>query len=135
MIVYLLYCRKAGKFYVGQTKCELDTRWRWHVSGQCNIYLKRAIKKYGPDGFDRDILAVAGSQAELNRLERIWIAVLKSSNPKCGYNIRPGGASVHSVATKRKISNSKFGVPMPRSVRKRISRGMKAYWKRKRGKK
>lgn len=132
MIVYLLYCRKSMKFYVGQTRCDLDTRWLWHVKGQCNIYLRRAIKKYGPDGFDREILAVASSQSELNRLEQLWIAVLKSANPKWGYNIRPGGTSVHSVATKRKIRDSKLGVPIPKSVRKQISRGMKEYWKRRR---
>lgn len=131
MIVYLLYCRRSGKFYVGQTRTDLQTRWTYIMRGCCNIYLQRALKKHKPESFDRQILATCSSESEMNHLERLWIAVLKSSNPRHGYNIRVGGNSVHSVATKRKISKSKLGHSHDRSTRKQISRGMKAYWKRK----
>lgn len=132
MIVYVLYCMATGKCYVGQTRTDLQTRWQLHVNGYCNVHLKRAIKKYGMDGFERQILVDCESQYQMNVLERLWIAVLRSSNHRFGYNIRPGGTSVHSAGTKRKISRSKLGQSLSSKTRKRISGGMKKYWRRRR---
>ena len=109
--IYRHTCTVTGKSYVGQTRKKVRVRWHQHVSAaltnsdhQC-LALSRAIRKYGRKSFVCEVLAVANSQEEANKLEPFWIAASDSLSPN-GYNLSYGGdvIGVISEETRKKIS-------------------------------
>ena len=107
-VVYLITNLINGKVYVGQTWRGADTRWKGHISSSENgdsLYFARAIRKYGKENFSLGILSTAADQDSLNVYEKRWIALLNSSNKKCGYNLDLGGSNGrHGAETCEKIS-------------------------------
>lgn len=98
-----------GKVYVGQTISTLPLRMNQHRNDKRHTPFARALRKYGVDGFDWQIIAYADSQKELNEKEAYWIRALKTQCPR-GYNLAAGGRNgKHSEATKRKIGNALRG--------------------------
>jgi group I intron endonuclease len=73
---------KNGKTYIGQHKSKV---WDSDYYGS-GFLLKRAIKKYGIENFECNLIMWAYSKKELNNLEIKYIAFYK---PK--YNIATGG--------------------------------------------
>ena len=125
VIVIIIYrCSfPNGKMYIGQTNRSLHERIREHIrvskiktSPGYNYPFYRAIRKYGDDNLEWDILDTAGSQPELNERERYWISYyntcILSENP-CGYNQTYGGEGQnglkHTDASKEKIRQSELG--------------------------
>lgn len=105
----------SGKIYVGQTRYGLQERWRDHVydandpnKDHCKL-LNRAIRKYGGDMFQLEVL-IECSNEELNHYEEVYIRELNSIKPH-GYNLMHGGANTHLEETKQKISASLKGRP------------------------
>ena len=77
-------------------------------------YIKRAIKRYGTENFEREILEHCSFDTVLDR-ETYWIKKLNTKNPN-GYNFTDGGIGspgrVYSEETKRKIgAKSKGRIP------------------------
>ncbi|WP_425411978.1 hypothetical protein [Lysinibacillus contaminans] len=56
-----------GKKYIG--KCIYDRINNWENYLGSGVYLKRAIKKYGKENFEKKIICIAYSDDELNQLE------------------------------------------------------------------
>lgn len=108
MYIYIIKNIKNYKNYIGQrTKCSYnDTKYMG--SG---ILIKRAIKKYGIENFEKEILQECNSQEELNEAEKYWIKHFNSLSPN-GYNISEGGH---------------FG-NMGEIVNKKISEKKKKWW-------
>lgn len=76
-----------GKMYVGQRK--IREGWRtYRGSGHA---LRKAIKKYGYQNFDRKIIDIAFNQDELNSLEYYYVKVFGAMNKRYWYNICEGG--------------------------------------------
>ena len=75
-----------GKKYIGQRKFG-DTRL-YLGSG---IALKRAIKKYGPENFVKQIMCECGSKEELDLMEIHYIAEANAVKSDLYYNIAIGG--------------------------------------------
>ena len=119
MIVYLLHNTVNGKCYVGQTKHHTQSkRWNSSLSNRgVNSHLRRAIDKYGPAAFRRVVLARTLVQQEADALERYFILIHQSTNPKHGYNMMTGGRQ----GPGRHIED----------VKQRISHGSKQMWARK----
>jgi len=97
MFVYLLTNAINGKYYVGKTVSKNLNRYlsvkRWaarHRKGY-PMPVVRAMAKHGIENFFVDVLAIPENAEELDNLERIWIILLDSRNPKLGYNVLPGG--------------------------------------------
>lgn len=89
--IYFHINKTSGKVYVGQSRNVKD-RWRSRYKEQPYFY--NAINKYGWNGFDHIIVVDGvGSQTELNNLEKLWIILLRSTDPYFGYNLIPGGYS------------------------------------------
>ena len=108
-----LYCvykhtnKINGKQYVGQTCQKPEKRWSNGKHYETSTYFNNAIKKYGWDNFEHEIVATKLTLKEANYLEEKLIAELDLMNPKKGYNLRSGGENNFlSEETKRKISES-----------------------------
>jgi group I intron endonuclease len=83
----------SGKRYVGITTRGVERRWRDHVKEArrgTRSRLNSAIKKYGGDAFQLEILD-HGSWDKLNEMEAETIARLGTLWPD-GYNLRAGGS-------------------------------------------
>ena len=89
----IIYCYKNkinGKRYIGQT-INPQQRKSAHISDSTHIDTKfyRAVRKYGWDNFEYEILAESEDRNVLDKLE---VDFIKSFNSiENGYNIRSGG--------------------------------------------
>jgi group I intron endonuclease len=117
MNVYLITNTATGKYYVGQTVLEIQKRLRGHVREARTgtpYHLHNAIRKHGPESFIIELLAVANSKAALDRLERLFIVLLRASEPAFGYNLTLGGEGSHgykhSEFSRRKMNKSHVGL-------------------------
>lgn len=125
-VVYVYVNTINGKVYVGQT---INFRHRIAMhrvdSKKRHSHFYNAVKKYGWDNFEilqlsRDIQ----THAELDNLERVWIALLKATDREYGYNILAGGNSVGTY---------NFGKPKSPEHRAKLAAHLRQVWaKRKR---
>jgi len=97
MIIYLLTNRITSKSYIGQTVHTLSKRIWQHCQPKSGcVVLYRAIKKYGIESFDQQVLVEVDSIEELNYYEEHLIARFQTLVPN-GYNLMTGGC--HSRPT------------------------------------
>jgi hypothetical protein len=75
-----------GMKYIG--KCIFNRQNNWESYIGSGTYLKRAIKKYGKDNFQRDILFLALDEEELNELEELVIEISKAVESSEYYNLK-----------------------------------------------
>ena len=82
-----------GKVYIGETyQNPPENRWKKKGSYRGNIFLTRAIEKYGWENFSHTILEEGFfTEKEMSDKENYWINKFDSRNPDKGYNINPGG--------------------------------------------
>ncbi len=83
MRVYIIENLLNGDRYIGQTVKTGKSYDDYYGSG---LYIKRAVKKYGKENFNKSILCICNSKDQLNRMERLYIKLLKPE-----YNIAEGG--------------------------------------------
>lgn len=112
--MFTIYChthRATGRRYVGQTSQGMRRRWNTHVAGSRfgeQGRFARALRKYGRDSFDHEVLDVVATENGANVAERAWIAHYQSSDPRFGFNIDLGGRDQRkfSEETKEKLRAS-----------------------------
>lgn len=112
MIVYMATNKVNGKMYIGQTIGNLGVRKKNHINDALNkrnnMYFGRAIRKYGPESFEWEVLDSARNINELNDLEIFFIKLFKTFGE--GYNLNAGGSNaLASEETKKRMSDSKKG--------------------------
>lgn len=88
--VYKHTNKTNGKVYIGITGQRVQDRW-CRGSTYKSLYFGRAIKKYGWDGFEHEILADNLSKEEACAMEIMLIEQYSSRNPQKGYNVAAGG--------------------------------------------
>jgi group I intron endonuclease len=134
--IYKITNKITSKYYIGQTIQDLNERWRHHRSPKSNCrYLKLAIKKYGIENFNFDLICICFDN-ELDKYEYEYIKKYNSLVPN-GYNLREGGNnSRHNEQTKNKISESlknrtdfirskpQLGKPHSEEVKNKISKAL-----------
>ena len=91
--IYLISNDVNNKLYVGQTIQTLNKRFNGHCcysksDRSVNMYIKRAIHKYGKDKFHITLIEECPINL-LNDREKYWIAFYDSYNN--GYNLTKGG--------------------------------------------
>ena len=101
------------KVYIGQTKQRLQARFSQHLcpNSACKA-LRAAVKKYGRENFELLKLTTAATQEEADALERLWIRLCRSNNPKYGYNQTDGGRGngmVFNDEVREKMSRQRMG--------------------------
>lgn len=110
------------KIYIGQTRRDVDTRFKEHCKG-ANITNKKkiqvidyAINKYGKDNFSVSIIKYLSCATEnqllkeLKEYEIYYIKKYNSRNNKIGYNITKGGDACAYYQEKPVWKYSKDGV-------------------------
>ena len=97
-----------NKIYIGQTVNPSQRWWQHRNAASKNhpsMIIARAIKKYGNNAFDFEIIAQCQTLDDANFMEEHLIQQYDSRNPEKGYNIRPGGNnSPITEITRQKIS-------------------------------
>lgn len=86
-----------NKIYIGQTINDVDLRFRQHLSAARNgshLYLHQAIRKYGAENFQVEILETIANES-LNNREIYYIKKYNSNNSIHGYNLDSGGGNGH----------------------------------------
>lgn len=105
-IIYSYKNKTNGKRYIGQT-INPQQRKSAHISDSTHIDTKfyRAVRKYGWDSFEYEILAESEDRNELDKLE---VDFIKSFNSiENGYNIRSGGEHpTMGEETKKKLQQA-----------------------------
>ena len=101
-----------GKMYIGKHVTD-DIDDGYMGSGK---YLKRAIKKYGKGNFRKEWLGFYEDEEELNYMERVfvddtWVSRSDTYNLKIGGEGGSARGRVLSEETRRKMSESRIGVP------------------------
>lgn len=104
-----------GKRYVGKTIRSIEQRWREHVrnalTNHDEMVLYAAIRKYGPDSFQREILEEHTVLEDLNSAEVRLITELGTFRVE--YNMTKGGDGPtgfkHTEDAKRRMSEARKG--------------------------
>lgn len=103
-----------GKKYIGITCQDVDKRWGSNGTGyrRCT-YFGNAIKKYGWDNIQHDVLSEGLTEAEAKQCEKDLIVEYKTRDPSFGYNMTDGGdglcGCIRSEATRAKIRVANLG--------------------------
>lgn len=117
-VVYKHTNKVNGKIYIGITGKKVP-KYRWgRGSGyHNNIHFVNAIKKYGWDNFEHEILETGLTCKEAKEREQFWIAKYNCNNPKFGYNKTKGGDSAPNSDVCEVIRQSKLGSKNPNAKR------------------
>jgi group I intron endonuclease len=111
--IYLVTNSANDKKYIGQTTKPIEERWTKHCTSARNgspYYVHKAIRKYGPDSFTLEKIALAHSKEELDYLESYFIIVYNTTDSRYGYNQTDGGeGGVPTQEVRDKIGASKKG--------------------------
>jgi len=93
-IIYKATCNVTGMSYIGQTIKTLKRRIQLHQTGKYRSYFQNAIKVYGIEKFQWEIIAEGNSIKELNDLEILMIKEHHTHRSEGGYNLTWGGDGV-----------------------------------------
>lgn len=119
-----------GKYYIGQTKRDLMTRWIEtvkHANYEGTLYRNalfyRAIRKYGPSNWKHETIESGIETLEdANDREAFWIALFCSNNKRFGYNSTSGGRQgAMTLEVKNRLSESHLGKEHALSTKEKIS--------------
>ena len=115
----------SGKSYIGLTK-NYQQRCLEHKNKSVNEnvncrYFGNAIKKWGWDNFEHEILESGLTLEEANRKESLYIKIFDSVAPN-GYNLQSGGKSFEvSESTRQKQRINMLGRKMTKESNAKIS--------------
>ena len=89
--VYMHTVKENGKKYIGQSKMSPEKRWgkNGHRYKGCMFY--DAIKKYGWNNIEHEILIDNLTEEEADYYEKYYIALYQTDISEFGYNISKGG--------------------------------------------
>jgi len=121
--IYQIINKINGKIYIGQS-IDIERRWNQHRYGKGSIILRNAIKKYGVESFEFEVLETINYTTKnevietLTKLEQKWFDDKKPYLKENGYNInksskpnlpivRPDGYG--EIISKIKIDNNHCG--------------------------
>jgi len=129
---------KNGKYYIGQTIQGLSKRVYQHlydasIHRKYNSAFHNALRKYGEEAFEWEVIEECYSKEELDEMEYHYIIQYNSFNRENGYNLSLGGEGnhgfKHSSETKQKISDSNKGKTLGRKHTEESKRKMSAIMK------
>ena len=125
--VYKITNTVNGKAYIGISTHEPEKRRiKDHLSGYGNRIIAKAVRKYGKDAFNYEILEANVFDEFLPDLEVAYIAHFNTVVPN-GYNLTSGGevAKTLSDETRRKIGEAGKGKLISAEHRRKLSEAHK----------
>jgi len=109
MQIYKITNLINSKIYIGK---DVSSNSNYYGSG---VILNNAIKKYGIENFNKEIIDTAQNKEDLSEKEKYWISFYNSTNKEIGYNISKGGDGGDTISNNpnrhiisQKISTSSF---------------------------
>ena len=133
MWIYKITNIQNNKVYIGQSIRPIEQRFKRHINDAINnkldTHFARAIRKYGKDSFQIEIIDTAQTQEELNQKEQYWINYYNSIEEgynetdaisKCGGNTYKSKTQEEMNVIKEKIRQTKIGSknPMARKIKR-----------------
>lgn len=108
---YLVYkhTTPSGKVYIGITKRKAEERWLEGRGYKYNKHFSNAIKKYGWSNIEHEIITKGLNEEDAKEMERFFIRMYKSYDPKYGYNKTFGGDSVAIIVEKKILQYDLYG--------------------------
>lgn len=126
MYIYKLTNKVNGKMYIGQTVRSMAERLAGHKRNyERNVHTKLydAMRKYGWDKFDAEVIEVCSSLEALNARETYWIKYYNTVEN--GYNMYYGGDN--NCMFVKEIAEKHDERMRTKEVREKISKTMKEY--------
>jgi len=130
--VYKITNKQNGKIYIGITNQGVTVRFGKHISDSSGKYtfpLHNAIRKYGKDNFQIEVIEIVDDVEVLKEREIYWIKYYDSYNRDKGYNLTLGGDGTfgrfHSNETKEKIRQKALGRKMSFETKQKMSKSQK----------
>lgn len=118
-----------GKKYIGITCRSLKERFK-NGRGYChNSHMTNAIKKYGWENVEHNIIASGLSKEDAENMEIELIKKYDLTNRLKGYNIELGGKACHRITeeTRKKLiekcsgkNNARYGVEVSKETREKM---------------
>jgi len=123
--IYKITNKINGKPYIGQTGRIIKKRINEHKKKSSNIPLKNAIKKYGWDNFNFEVVDEV-SEAIADCIESFLIQYCDSMIDKNGYNLETGGNKYKHASeyTRKKLSNALKGKICSEETKKKLSESL-----------
>ena len=125
--VYITTNNLNGRMYVGQKKIDDWGVWKNYLgSGKA---FKQAVKKYGKENFEREVLGFAYSPEDLNRMEAEYILDLDCVSDPQYYNLVEGGTvtgMIHSERTKDIMREKAKGRVASEETKRKMSASQKS---------
>ena len=126
-IIYAIYNKETGQYYIGQTIKELNKRWKEHLyeSKRMNPSpLYKSIRNYGAHMFNIRVVEECSFDL-LNERETHWISEYNSYNN--GYNQTSGAGGQYRITdeVKDKIRDTMTGVEKTPEHIDNIRKGLK----------
>lgn len=108
--VYITTNLINNKKYIGKRMCCCDIQFDEYLGS--GTILKQAIKKYGKENFEKEILEICENAQECNEAEKYWIKYFNAVEDDNFYNIALGGDGGDTYSgldeeTLQKIKNKK----------------------------
>ena len=126
--VYVHTNKTNGKRYVGIT-CQKPTR-RWNSGRNYNGYFGNAIKKYGWEGFEHEVILNDLTKDEACQWEQALIDLWQTTNKGKGYNATSGGDGnfiVSLVGRQNMSAAAKRRFKDPEELQKNRDRGVRQF--------
>lgn len=112
MLIYRVTNLVNGMSYIGKTARSMKVRRKEHTYdvSRTNFYFHRALRKYGKDSFEWEIIKRCNSHDELIHSEQFFIKQFNTKVPD-GYNMTDGGEGMPNPTeeTKRKLREFNLG--------------------------
>ena len=120
----------SGKVYIGTTSKKPEYRWNNGKGYMCNRRFCDAIRKYGWENIEHEVISTGIDKGQAYAMEAELIAKYDATNPAKGYNISIGGecgalGTSRSHEARRKISEAKKGHTVSPETRRKISEAKK----------
>ena len=130
--MYIVYkhTSPSGKSYIGMTCQTMERRAESGTGYIGSRVFYNAIKKYGWDNFEHEILEEGLDFKTACEKEVYYIRLFKTTDRKYGYNLQSGGSSHRKLhrETRERIRMARLGKKMPprnEEHRKRLSESLK----------
>lgn len=102
--VYIHTNKTNGKKYIGITRQNPEKRWQKGY-GYIDTVFWNAIKKYGWDGFEHEVIGSGLTKQNACEMEKALIAMHRTQDRSKGYNISDGGNTCDVITGKTGIEH------------------------------